>query len=63
MFDEVWSSNPPDLPLLVEGTYIWNLEVIVVVVGIDPMSREYETGPIVDSAKYKYIYIYIISTI
>jgi hypothetical protein len=43
MFDEVSSSNPLDLPMHVEGEYIWNLEVIVVAVGIDPVSCEYET--------------------
>jgi hypothetical protein len=44
MFDEVLSSNPPDLPMLAEGAYVWHLEVIVVVVGIDPVSHEYETS-------------------
>ena len=53
VYDEVSSSNPPDLPMPVEGEYIWHLEVIVVVVGIDPVSCEYETGPVVDSASIK----------
>jgi hypothetical protein len=44
MFDEVLSSNPPDLPMPAEGEYVWNLEVIVVAVIIDPMSCEYETA-------------------
>jgi hypothetical protein len=44
MFDEVLSSNPPDLPVPMEGAYVWHLEVIVVAVGIDPVSREYETA-------------------
>jgi hypothetical protein len=30
--------------VLAEGAYIWNLEVTMVVVGIDPMSHEYETS-------------------
>jgi len=42
MFNEVISSNPPDLLIPVEGAYVWNLEVIVVVVRIDPVSHEYE---------------------
>ena len=42
MYDEVSSSNPPDLPVPAEGAYVWHLEVIVVAVGIDPVSREYE---------------------
>jgi hypothetical protein len=50
MYDEVSSSNPPDLPMPAEGAYVWHLEVIVVAVGIDPVSREYETGPVADSA-------------
>jgi hypothetical protein len=53
MYDEVSSSNPPDLPVPVEGAYVWHLEVIVVAVGIDPVSREYETGPVADSASIK----------
>jgi hypothetical protein len=53
MYDEVSSSNPPDLPMPAEGAYVWHLEVIVVAVGIDPVSREYETGPVVDSASIK----------
>jgi hypothetical protein len=44
MFNEVPSSNPPDLPVPAEGAYVWHLEVIVVVVGINPVSREYETA-------------------
>jgi hypothetical protein len=52
MFDEVPSSNPLDLPMLAEEAYVWHLEVIVVAVGIDPVSHEYETGPVVDSARY-----------
>jgi hypothetical protein len=43
MFDELLSSNPPDLPIPTEGEYVWHLEVIVVAVEIDPMSCEYET--------------------
>jgi hypothetical protein len=42
MFNEVASSNPPDLPMLAEEAYVWHLKVIVVVVGIDLMSREYK---------------------
>jgi hypothetical protein len=53
MFDEVPSSNPPDLPVPAEGAYVWKLEVIVVAVGIDLVSREYETGPVADSASHK----------
>jgi hypothetical protein len=53
MFNEVPSSNPPDLPVPTEGAYVWHLEVIVVAVGIDLVSREYETGPVVDSASHK----------
>jgi hypothetical protein len=53
MYDEVSSSNPPNLPMPVEGEYVWHLEVIVVVVVIDPVSREYETGPVADSASRK----------
>jgi hypothetical protein len=53
MYDEVSSSNPPDLPVPVEGAYVWHLEVIVVEVGIDPVSHEYETGPVADSASIK----------
>lgn len=53
MFNEVPSSNPPDLPVPAEGAYVWPLEVIVVVVGIDPMSSKYETGPVADFASYK----------
>jgi len=53
MYDEVSSSNPPDLPVPTEGAYVWHLEVIVVAVGIDPVSREYETGPVADSASIK----------
>jgi hypothetical protein len=53
MYDEVSSSNPPDLPVPEEGAYVWHLEVIVVAVGIDPVSREYETGPVADSASIK----------
>ena len=53
MYDEVSSSNPPDLLVPAEGAYVWQLEVIVVAVGIDPVSREYEIGPIVDSASIK----------
>jgi hypothetical protein len=53
MYDEVSSSNPPDLPMPAEGAYVWHLEVIVVAVGIDPVSREYETGPVADSASIK----------
>jgi len=53
MYDEVSSSNPPDLLVSAEGAYVWHLEVIVVAVGIDPVSREYETGPVVDSASIK----------
>jgi hypothetical protein len=65
MYDEVSSSNPPDLPVPAEGAYVWHLEVIVVAayvwhlevivvaVGIDPVSCEYETGPVVDSANIK----------
>ena len=53
MYDEVSSSNPPDLPVPEEGAYVWNLEVIVVAVEIDPLSREYETDPVVDSASTK----------
>ena len=53
MYDEVSSSNPPDLPVPAEGAYVWHLEVIVVAVGIDPVSREYETGPVADSASIK----------
>jgi hypothetical protein len=49
MYDEVSSSNPPNLPVPAEGAYVWHLEVIVVAVGIDPVSREYETGPVADS--------------
>jgi hypothetical protein len=49
MFNEALSSNLSDLPVLVEGAYVWHLEVIVVVVEIDLMSREYDIGPIVDS--------------
>ena len=52
MFDEASSSNPPDLPVPAEGAYVWHLEVIVVAVGIDPVSREYETGPVVDSTSH-----------
>jgi hypothetical protein len=32
MYDEVSSSNPPDLPVPAEGAYVWHLEVIVVAV-------------------------------
>jgi hypothetical protein len=53
MYDEVSSSNPPDLPVPAEGAYVWHLEVIVVAVGIDHVSREYETGPVADSASIK----------
>jgi hypothetical protein len=53
MFNEVPSSNPPDLPMPVEGAYIWHLEVIVVVVEIDPVSCEYETDPVFDSPSQK----------
>ena len=53
MFDEVPSSNPPNLPVPAEGAYVWHLEVIVVAVGIDPVSRKYETGPVADSASIK----------
>ena len=53
MFDEVPSSNPLDLPMPTEGEYVWHLEVIVVVVRIDPVSREYETSPVADSASIK----------
>jgi hypothetical protein len=44
-----------------EGAYVWHLEVIVVAVGIDPVSREYETGtgPVADSASIKKKKIYI----
>jgi hypothetical protein len=52
MFVEVPSSNPPDLPVSAEEAYVWHLEVIVVAVGIDALSCEYETGPVVDSARY-----------
>jgi hypothetical protein len=44
MFDEVLSSNPPDLPVSIEGEYVWHMEVIVVVVEIDPMSHNYENA-------------------
>jgi hypothetical protein len=37
MFDEVLSSNPPYFPIPMEGEYIWNLEVIVVAIVIDPI--------------------------
>jgi hypothetical protein len=60
MYDEVSSSNPPDLPMPAEGAYVWHLEVIVVAVGIDPVSREYETNPVADSASIKKIIIIII---
>jgi hypothetical protein len=53
MFDEAASSNPIDLPVPREGEFIWHLKVIVVAVKIDPMSREYETDPVVDSASHK----------
>jgi hypothetical protein len=53
MFNEVLSSNPPDLHVPVEGAYIWHLEVIVAAIIIDPMSCEYETGPVADSARYQ----------
>jgi hypothetical protein len=53
MYDEVSSSNPPNLPVPAEGEYVWHLEVIVVAVGIDPVSREYETGPVAYSASKK----------
>jgi hypothetical protein len=53
MFDEVSSSNPPNLPVFVEGVYVWHLEVIVVAVGIDPVSREYETGLVANSTSYQ----------
>jgi hypothetical protein len=53
MFDEVPSSNPPDLPMPAEGAYVWHVEVIVVAVGIDPVSREYETDPVADFASHK----------
>jgi hypothetical protein len=53
MFDKVLSSNSPNLPVPAEGEYIWHLEVIVVAVGIDPVSCEYETDPVVESSRYK----------
>jgi hypothetical protein len=53
MFDEVPSSNTPDLPVLAEGAYVWHLEVIMVAVKIAPVSREYETGPVTDSTSQK----------
>ena len=53
MFDEVPSSNPPDLPVPAEGAYVWHLEVIVVAVGIDLVSHEYEIGPVVDFDSHK----------
>jgi hypothetical protein len=53
MFDKVPSLNPPDLPMPTEGAYVWHLEVIVVVVEINPVSREYKIGLVVDSARYK----------
>jgi hypothetical protein len=53
MYDEVSCSNPLDLPVPAEGAYVWHLEVIVVAVGIDPVSREYETDPVADSASIK----------
>jgi hypothetical protein len=40
MYDEVSSSNLPDLPVLAEGAYVWHLEVIVVAVGIDPVHKK-----------------------
>jgi hypothetical protein len=60
MYYEVSSSNPPDLSVPAEGAYAWHLEVIVVAVGIDPVSREYETGPVADSASIIIIIIIII---
>jgi hypothetical protein len=53
MFDEDPSSNTLDLPMSVEGAYVWHLEVIVVAVRIDHVSRMYETNPVVDSASDK----------
>jgi hypothetical protein len=53
MFDEVPSSNPPDLPMHVEREYVWHLEVLVVAIGIDLVSREYETDTVVDSSSDK----------
>jgi hypothetical protein len=48
MFHEVQSSNPLDLPVPGEGAYTWHMEVIVVEVIINPVSREYDTNPVVD---------------
>jgi hypothetical protein len=53
MFDEVSSSNPPNLLVFAEGVYVWHLEVIMVAVRIDYVSREYETGLVTDSTSYK----------
>jgi hypothetical protein len=53
MYDEGFNFKSPDLPVPAEGAYVWHLEVIVVAVGIDPVSREYETGPVADSASIK----------
>jgi hypothetical protein len=52
MFDDVPSSNLLDLPVPAEGAYVWHLDFIVVVIRIDPVSRKYETGLVIDSAKY-----------
>jgi hypothetical protein len=50
---EVTSLKPsPYLVCCVVGT-VAHLEVIVVAVGIDLVSSEYEPGPVVDSAKEK----------
>jgi hypothetical protein len=56
MFNEVLSSNHLDLLVPTEGAYVWHLEVILVVVRIGPVSREYKTTPVVNSASDKNIY-------
>jgi hypothetical protein len=48
MLDEVLSSDNLYLPIPAEGAYVWNLEVIVVVVRIDHMSCKYEPNLVVD---------------
>jgi hypothetical protein len=53
MLDKVPSSNPFDLPMPAEGAYVWHLKIIVVVVGIDSVSREYESNIVADFASDK----------
>jgi hypothetical protein len=58
MFDEVPSSNPPDLLVPAEGAYVWHPKVIGVVVRIDHMSCEYKTKSVCTGIIFNSMSIY-----